>query len=79
VNGAGGYESSPALLYILVVFDLTRGRENRMMSIRELKEHTGRTWLNKDRWPFSAIWAGDGKPQMSYKVPDDVLQWWHEG
>lgn len=39
---------------------------------------TCRTRLNKEHWQFAAIWAADGKPQMSYKVPDDVLRWWYE-
>lgn len=39
---------------------------------------TIRTRLKKEHWPFAAVWAADGKGQMSYQVPDDVLQWWHE-
>jgi hypothetical protein len=39
---------------------------------------TCRTRLKKEHWPFAAIWAADGEPQMSYKVRDDVLQWWWE-
>jgi hypothetical protein len=31
------------------------------------------------KWPFEAVWAADGKPQMSYRVPAEVLSWWHEG
>jgi hypothetical protein len=37
-----------------------------------------RARLNHANWPFNAVWAADGKPQMSYLVPDDVLQWWYE-
>lgn len=37
-----------------------------------------RTRLNHANWPFAAVWAADGKAQMSYKIPDNVLQWWYE-
>lgn len=66
-----------------------------LVSIRELEEHTGRTFpqvradlggltrtcrtrLKKPHWPFAAVWAADGKAQMSYRVPAEVLRWWHE-
>ncbi len=39
---------------------------------------TCRTRLKKEHWPFAAVWAADGKAQMSYRVPDKVLRWWHE-
>lgn len=37
-----------------------------------------RTRLNHENWPFAAVWAADGKPQMSYKISDEVLRWWQE-
>lgn len=37
-----------------------------------------RTRLNHGHWPFAAVWAADGREQMSYKVSGDVLRWWYE-
>lgn len=37
-----------------------------------------RTRLNHEHWPFEAVWAADGNPSMSYRVPENVLQWWYE-
>lgn len=36
-----------------------------------------RSRLSHDNWPFEAVWAANGKAEMSYRVPDNILQWWY--